>query len=157
MTVILTVMFWTYMFCVQAVSVWRYFTIEIEHPVVRDFAYSYAFTSSAHLFLFIACAALLTSVVWIWRSAWSAAGLSLLFGVAIWRYFFAGISVFFRPPLSDGTLSNAFSAYLNVNRNFLVLRICEALLLPALLVLWAICFRRLSALNAPNERLPVSA
>jgi hypothetical protein len=135
------------MFGLQAFTVWRSFTTEIDHPIVRSFAHRYVFTSSAELFIFIVIAAVLTALVWTRRSTLSAAGLCILFGFAVWRYFFAGMSVFFRPPLGDGSWAQAFAGYLRINANFLAVRIIQLLLLFALLVLWPISFRRLYALN----------
>lgn len=143
LTLVLTVAFWLFMIGWHVYFVWYSFVVGSDHPTVNAFAHRYAITSSIQLLVLVGIAAVLTIAVLLFRSALAAAGLAALSAFAVWHYFLAGSSVFFRPPLGDGSWSRALSLYYTLHERLLFLHILQGIALVALLILWPLCASRL--------------
>lgn len=146
-TLVLTGVFWLFMLWQQGTFVLRTIQSPPDHPTVARFAQRYIVTSSAELAAFLAAVLVFGALLYTRRAASAAAGLALVSCIALWRYFFAGMEVLFRPPLGDGTIGGAVSAQLRLASERWFTFSIQTVLLFALVFLWVICFRRLYAAN----------
>ena len=146
-TLVLTGVFWLFKLWQQCAFVLHTIQSPPDHPTVARFAQRYIVTSSAELAAFLVAAVTFGALLCWRRAAWAAAALALVSGFAVWRYFFAGMDVLFRPPLGDGTIGGAVSAHLKLTSERWFTSSIQTVLLFALVFLWVICFRRLQAAN----------
>jgi hypothetical protein len=145
MTLVLTSAFWLFMIWQQCAAVLHIIQSPPANRTVARFAQDYIVTSSRELAAFL-LAVLIFGALLCWRrAAWAAAALALVSGLAVWRYFFAGMSVLFRPPFGDGTIGGAVSAQLRLVSERSFAYSVQTVLLFALVFLWVICFYRLHA------------
>ena len=134
-TLTLTAIFWASMLVQQAAFLWRTSHMAVD-PLIRSFASRYSITSTLEVFVFTAFAGSLSIAVYSFRSFTAACGLFILSGLAVWRYFFAGTSIFFHRPLGDGSWSGAFASYYHFHCAHLGVYLFQTTLLFALLILW---------------------
>ncbi len=107
-----------------------------EDPQIGVFASRYVVTNSARLLLFVSAARALGFYVYRARRVWAAVALCILFALAIWQYFLAGLPLLFRPPFGDGSLSGAGRAYLQFHSTGLWLQVAKVVLAVSCCALW---------------------
>ncbi|MGI8603708.1 MAG: hypothetical protein ACR2OZ_12015 [Verrucomicrobiales bacterium] len=146
-TLVLTSAFWLFMLWQQSAFVLHSLQSPPDHPTVARFAQRYIVTSSAELAAFLFAALAFGTLLYWLRASWAAAALTLISILAVWRYFLAGTSILFRPPLGDGTLGGAFAAQSRLVSERWFSFSVQTVLLFALVILWVICFCRLYAAN----------
>ena len=135
--IILSALFWAIALVQQAVWLPHALQPQFTHDArIGAFATRYAITSSVQLLLFVAVACLLAFYVYRSRRAWAAAALCVLFVLALWQYFFAGLSIFFRPPLGDGSLYAAALGYVHFHSGDMWLHVTKFVLVLSCLFLW---------------------
>jgi hypothetical protein len=113
-------------------------------PQIGTFASRYALTSSVQLLVFVAAAGLLAFYVYRSRRVWAAVALCALFVLAFWQYFVAGLPIFFRPPLGDGSAYGAALGYVRFHSPGMWLHVTKLVLVLSCVVLWAIASYHIS-------------
>jgi hypothetical protein len=137
--IVLTALFWLIALVQQAIWLPHALQPRFTHDArIGAFASHYALTSSIRLLLFVVAAGVLVFCVYRGRRAWAAAALSVLFALAFWQFFLAGLSLFFRPPFGDGSLHGAALGYLRFHSAGLWLHVTKLVLLLSCFTLWAV-------------------
>lgn len=142
MIAILSILFWVSM------SVHIYWTFSTPLPAderIRAFAEKYRVTSSVHLLAFMLAGIALSVWAWLRRSAFAAAAMACLMGAALWWMYLAGSSIYFRPPLGDGTFGKALHSWLHIQSSQLPWHLCKLVFLVSAVPAWLFVFTKLSA------------
>src|ERR1039457_3766752 len=111
---------------------------------VRQFAERYRITSSLQVMAIVADGVTFSLLVWLRRAAWAAIALTCLAVFVLWRWYFAGLPGFFRPPLGDGSLERASSLWWRLHGPMLGWHIAKVTLLVLSVVVWPFVYARLA-------------
>ena len=135
--IILSALFWVIVLVQQAIWLPHALQPRFTHDArIGAFASRYAITSSVQLLLFATVAGALGCYVHQSRRTWAAAALSILFLLAFWQYFLAGLPLFFRAPFGDGSLRGAVLAYLRFHSAGMWLHVTKLVLVLSCVVVW---------------------
>ena len=115
-----------------------------DHETVRRFAERYRVTSSLQLLAFVLPGIALSLWVWLRRSAWAAVALACVAAAAFWWMYASGVSVYFRPPLGDGSFGGALDGWWRLHSSAIGWHVAKISLLIASVVAWLIVYARLS-------------
>ena len=148
---ILTAAFWLIILIQQAA--WIPHALQprfTQDPLIGRFAKSYAVTSSIKIVLLAAITGALAFYVYRSRRPWAAAALCVLSAVAFWQVFLAGLPIFFRPPLGDGSFHGALLAYARFHSAGLWLYLTKLFLVLGCIGLWFVAFWHISHASEPE-------
>jgi hypothetical protein len=119
-------------------------------PLIAHFARSYVITSSLQILLFVGIATVLCIYFYRSQRQWAAAGLCILFILAFWQYFVVGLSLFFRPPMGDGSFHSAVASYLRFHSTGLGLHLTKLFLVLGSFVFWLTALSRTPRVVQPR-------
>jgi len=115
-----------------------------DDETVRRFAEHYRVTSSLQLLVFVLPGTALSLLMWLRRSAWAAVALACLAAATFWWMYVAGVDVFFRPPLGDGSFGGALHGWWRLHSPAIGWHIAKISLLITSVVTWLVVYARLA-------------